>query len=134
MGIEQRDPAYRWAVPVDDFVDGVRGAKRTSQRAELLAAMEGLRRVELLEGEVERKVRAYGHGGGHVHGHGHGPKSKAWVVASDSECVVRGVDGVVSYLAGVFFPLCFTCAMLRLILWGRRETGGGRALASRLPT
>ncbi|KAI0348460.1 ribonuclease H-like protein [Trametopsis cervina] len=89
MGIEQRNPAYRWAVPVDDFVDGVRGAKRTSQRAELLAAMEGLRRVEALEGEVEKKARAYGHG--HGHGHGHGPESRAWVVASDSECVVRGL-------------------------------------------
>ncbi|KAK0476769.1 ribonuclease H-like domain-containing protein [Armillaria novae-zelandiae] len=38
---------YRWSIPIDDFID--RGKSRTSQRAELLAAIYGLRKINEVE-------------------------------------------------------------------------------------
>ncbi|KAI0348462.1 ribonuclease H-like protein [Trametopsis cervina] len=83
MGEKRMAPAYRWSVPVDARVDTYPGVLRTSQRTELLAALEALRRVEALQRAGEQA-----HG---THGQSARKECKAWVIASDSEYVVKGI-------------------------------------------
>lgn len=67
----------QWSIPVDDSVDS--NPKRTSQRAELLAAMEGLRRISLESGlhhSTERHTNR---------------EPQCWIIVTDSEYVVRGM-------------------------------------------
>lgn len=75
MGTSERD---QWAIPVDDSVDP-RGS-RTSQRAELLAAIRG---VEFWTRNW-RSTNATGHGQNHV-------KGPELIVATDSEYVCKGM-------------------------------------------
>jgi ribonuclease HI len=70
---------HQWSIPIDDTIDAHQ--KRTSQKAELLAALEGLRRIsEAIEDkELVRKKR-------------HDKKDPTcWVIATDSVYVVKGV-------------------------------------------
>jgi len=68
----------QWAIPVDDGLDP--GQKRTSQRAELLAAIEGLHCMEEMRKE---------HGG--VEEHRGGVRRPAWVITTDSMYVYQGM-------------------------------------------
>ncbi|KAG6914511.1 hypothetical protein DXG01_016843 [Tephrocybe rancida] len=76
-----------WSIPVDYGVDG--DAPRTNQRAELLAAIEGLRR--LLD-EYRMDPHTYGHGSPQVRAHDCAQSSPTLVVATDSEYVVKGIS------------------------------------------
>lgn len=70
------------AAPIDDRMDPV--GKRTSQRAELLAALEGLRmmcRVTALDDCEAHESREYASRG----------DPRAWVITTDSEYVVKGM-------------------------------------------
>jgi ribonuclease HI len=67
----------QWSIPVDGSVDS--DPRRTSQRAELLAAIEGLRRL------CDNSTRG---------GARHGTRRQAgqcWVIVTDSEYVVKGM-------------------------------------------
>lgn len=64
----------QWSLAIDDAVDF--GGRRTSQRAELLAAIEGVRRIA----ESERCSRRSGE-----------HSSTEFVIASDSDYVVNGM-------------------------------------------
>ena len=61
-----RDDKYFWSIPVDEAIDPNLNARRTSQRAELLAAIEGLKKL-------------------------HNVARNNYVVVTDSEYVVRGI-------------------------------------------
>lgn len=71
------------AIPVTELMD--QGQKRTSQRAELLAAFHGVQFLaeadRLGAPEIKRRKKT------------HGPRDseKAWIVATDSEYVVKGM-------------------------------------------
>ncbi|KAI0348461.1 ribonuclease H-like protein [Trametopsis cervina] len=83
----EEGPPLTWSVPVDDRVDTYPNARRSSQRAELLAAIEGLRRVEALE----RAKDAPGALVGLPRKHGGRRERGFWVVATDSEYVAKGM-------------------------------------------
>lgn len=74
----------QWSMPIDDSLDP--GAKPTSQRAELVAALEGVRKMAKLDKEC--------------YGLSHGDSdededeasgTKIWIVTTDSEYVVKGM-------------------------------------------
>lgn len=71
----------QWAIPIDDSIDS--GGKRTSQRAELLAAIEGLRRLS--EANYDHGVTPRPHPGQN------GSPDSCWVIATDSEYVCKGI-------------------------------------------
>ncbi|KAN0098082.1 Ribonuclease H-like domain containing protein [Tylopilus felleus] len=74
----------QWALPIDDLVDPV--PTRTSQRAELLAAINGIRKLGEYEGSPVTKSRE-----GRAN-HTSGSREKdVWVITSDSEYVVSGM-------------------------------------------
>ena len=75
------EPSSQRAIPITSELDP--GWKRTSQRAELLAALAAVRVVA----EADRKI-AIGEDG---EGDGLGARATAWVVATDSEYVVKGL-------------------------------------------
>lgn len=78
----------RWSAPVDDLRDTF--PNRSSQRAELLAAIEGVMRVtDVMEDWESQGSDARRHAHGHVHG-GTEPK-REWVITTDSEYVVKGM-------------------------------------------
>lgn len=68
------DERSQLAKPVDDELDAF--PKRTSQRAELLAALEGLRFITMID---------------HLNSKKHTTDSKEWVITTDSEYVVKGM-------------------------------------------
>jgi len=70
-----------WAIPVEDFMDSDH-PKRTSQRTELLAAIEGLDRLRLAELATEESKGKYSKGR---------KSPPEWVIATDSEYVVKGI-------------------------------------------
>ncbi|KAF5368218.1 hypothetical protein D9615_010522 [Tricholomella constricta] len=73
----------QWAIPVQDSMDP-NHPKRTSQRTELLAAIEGLKKLELAESSTE--------GDRYRHSQPEDPKARSeWVIATDSEYVVKGI-------------------------------------------
>lgn len=75
-GTYGNDVDYQWSIPVDERIDST--PIRTNQRAELLAAIEGVRRLgEFLESKPEENPRL-------------NPRS-VMVVATDSEYVCKGV-------------------------------------------
>ncbi|SJK97115.1 uncharacterized protein ARMOST_00365 [Armillaria ostoyae] len=49
---------YRWSIPIDDSID--RGKSRTSQRAELLAAIYGLKKIDEVEMDQAESIRKHG--------------------------------------------------------------------------
>jgi len=75
-GTYGNDVDYQWSIPVDERIDST--PIRTNQRAELLAAIEGVRRLgDFLESKVEENPPL-------------NPRS-VMVVATDSEYVCKGV-------------------------------------------
>jgi ribonuclease HI len=75
-GTYGNDVAYQWSIPVDERIDST--PIRTNQRAELLAAIEGVRRLgDFLESKAEDNPPL-------------NPRS-VMVVATDSEYVCKGV-------------------------------------------
>ncbi|KAF8071634.1 ribonuclease H-like domain-containing protein [Lyophyllum atratum] len=84
IGVTER---YSWSIPVDDTVDD--GFPRTSQRAELLAAIVGLK---CLEGESD--ILPYIPDSGRYNDDErtrHGKVKAQFVIVSDSEYVVKGM-------------------------------------------
>lgn len=81
------DDDYSWSIIVDDTIDD--SAPRTSQRAELLAAVNGLKKLKELNDfcldmeyeESRRKAAA----------RRRAAKEKTYIVVSDSEYVVKGI-------------------------------------------
>lgn len=71
----------QWAIPVDDDIDP--DGKRSSQRAELLAAIEGLRRLS--EAIYDHGVTPRPHPGQE------GNPDSCWIIATDSEYVCKGI-------------------------------------------
>lgn len=91
MGVEEDD---QWALPVDERLDFALGVRRTSQRAELLAAIQGLRKMEEFEAACSPSSRRRGGRGNEDEGQGD-PRdyvNDVWVVVSDSEYVVKGMS------------------------------------------
>ncbi|KAG6817270.1 hypothetical protein H0H87_010931 [Tephrocybe sp. NHM501043] len=81
---------HMWSIPVDDTLDP--GSARTSQRAELLAAIEGLRKVrelDLINANSNNSHESF-LAGQHVDGDGGGSCGKI-DIATDSEYVVKGI-------------------------------------------
>ena len=76
-----KSEADQWAIPIDDSVDP--DGKRSSQRAELLAAIEGLRRLS--EAKYDHGVTPRPHPGQE------GNPDSCWVIATDSEYVCNGI-------------------------------------------
>ncbi|KAF8432229.1 hypothetical protein L210DRAFT_3414276 [Boletus edulis BED1] len=73
----------QWAIPIDDDIDP--SFVRTSQRAELLAAIHGIRKFA----EWEKHPREKRHKGREAHEES--DSKITWVIASDSEYVVLGM-------------------------------------------
>ncbi|TFY61141.1 hypothetical protein EVJ58_g4689 [Rhodofomes roseus] len=87
----------QWSVPVDDTVD--LDAKRSSQRAELLAAIEGLRLANVVSGPEDAHNRLYNR-----HGRpGEKPTApyRNWIITTDSKYVV---DGITDWLPNKWKP------------------------------
>ena len=74
---------YSWSIPVTDAVDVV--SPRTSQRAELLAALEGLKMLEAF-----RKTGGVDVSRNHS-GHARDDYRDTYLVVTDSEYVVKGM-------------------------------------------
>lgn len=89
MGSEEDSGIQQWAVPIDETIDTLPGAKRTSQRAELLAALEGLRRISGLSEGCHTKYRM-------KHEAMLQKETKQWIIATDSEYVVKGMTELLS--------------------------------------
>lgn len=78
-------PEQQFSIPVDDTVDP--GAKRTSQRAELLAALVGLRLLQYVGKVRTPHERVYNR----HNNNGSVDTREKWVVTTDSEYVVKGM-------------------------------------------
>lgn len=79
VGMCEKD---QMAAPIDDRMDGV--GKRTNQRAELLAALEGLKmmsRITPIDDDEAQSLRDQAYRG----------DPNAWVITTDSEYVVKGM-------------------------------------------
>ncbi|KAH9829460.1 ribonuclease H-like domain-containing protein [Rhodofomes roseus] len=85
------------SVPVDNTVDP--GAKRSSQRAELLAAIEGLRLLEFVEGPGDAHHRLYNRHG--KPGDESTVSYNNWIITTDSKYVV---DGITDWLPNKWKP------------------------------
>lgn len=70
---------HQSSITVDDSIDP--GAPRTSQRAELLAGIEGIKKMMALEGNPHIKVASMRHY----------DEKTVWIIASDSEYLVKGM-------------------------------------------
>ena len=77
-------PLVRWAITIDDLIDPT--PIRTSQRAELLAAINGIRKLGKYEGLPVSKSRE-----GRAKYASRLQQKDAWVIVSDSEYVVSGM-------------------------------------------
>jgi hypothetical protein len=71
-------PELQWSLVIDHSVDPDQ-SNRTSQRAELLAASAALDTFYLTDGNKK------------VHGSRHSSQRSVWVIAADSEYVVKGI-------------------------------------------
>lgn len=83
-GTMGNDPEYRWGIKVDDNMDY--GQRRTSQRAEMLAAMEGIRRLTLEQASWDANKPNR-----HQTQTFKEADAPNVVVATDSEYVVKGI-------------------------------------------
>lgn len=84
------DEEYCWSVAVDDMVDP--DAPRTNQRAELLAGIEGLKKLEERY-RIEEIYKALGDQDDHhrpTRCHKDEPRS-TYIIVTDSEYVVKGI-------------------------------------------
>ncbi|KAK0213171.1 ribonuclease H-like domain-containing protein [Desarmillaria ectypa] len=52
------EPSYRWSIPIGDSIDF--GKPRTSQRAELLAAIRGLKKINEVEMDQTENIGKHG--------------------------------------------------------------------------
>ncbi|KAK0213179.1 ribonuclease H-like domain-containing protein [Desarmillaria ectypa] len=93
MGSDEMD---QWSIPIDDTMDP--GAVRTSQRAELLAAIQGLKkmRMQRFEIDTENHRNEKGHELQTFKTHNTTGSSglvtrPQWIIACDSEYVVLGM-------------------------------------------
>ncbi|KAH7916647.1 ribonuclease H-like domain-containing protein [Hygrophoropsis aurantiaca] len=77
----------QWALPIDDTVDP--DGKRTSQRAELLAASEGLRRI--CEEDREGLAKDFDKNRRNARRHGEDLRPTCLIIATDSQYVVKGM-------------------------------------------
>jgi ribonuclease HI len=68
----------QWSIAVDNTIDSY--PKRTSQRTELLAALEGLERICKTDNKSHTRKK-----------HSAGKERACWVIATDSEYVVKGM-------------------------------------------
>ena len=84
IAINAKCLAMQWAIPIDDLIDPA--PIRTSQRAELLAAINGIRKLGEHEGPPVSKSCE-----GRATNTSRFPQKDAWIIASDSECVVSGM-------------------------------------------
>lgn len=75
-------PEIHWAIPVDDEVDP--SSARTSQRAELLAAIYGIRKLAEFEDQPNKPGKSR-------ESHWDSDDKITWVITSDSEYVVSGM-------------------------------------------
>ncbi|GBE78515.1 hypothetical protein SCP_0114040 [Sparassis crispa] len=75
----------QWAIPIDDSVDAYH--KRSSQRAELLAALKGLFKLR----DKELEVYEYSLDEHNTLQHLRGLRRPAWIITTDSEYVVKGM-------------------------------------------
>lgn len=75
------DDSGQWSIPVTGDLD--MGQKRTSQRAELLAAQAGLRYLIISSPDEGRRKKGRKSGST--------AESRNWIIATDSEYVVKGV-------------------------------------------
>ncbi|KAF8805427.1 hypothetical protein BYT27DRAFT_7193207, partial [Phlegmacium glaucopus] len=85
LGIVIGDDPYSWSITVDDTMDS---ARRTNQRAELLAAIEGLKMHELVRSCMGGEVN---HGSSKVRRNAKEDYDAAYVIVTDSEYVVKGI-------------------------------------------
>ena len=69
---------YCWSIPVTDAVDPA--AARTNQRAELLAAIEGLKKLDRFKEDHHTSATRV-----------HPKQSREYIVVTDSEYVVKGI-------------------------------------------
>jgi ribonuclease HI len=104
----------QWSIAVDSTIDS--HPKRTSQRAELLAALEGLRLISNTD-RLPHPVTKKRH------------EDMCWVVATDSEYVVKGMSEWVRVWKVDFKPRCYPVIELSYLLLGE-----WLAHRSRLPT
>ncbi|EIM83218.1 ribonuclease H-like protein, partial [Stereum hirsutum FP-91666 SS1] len=83
------DEVLQWALPVDDDVDKFDMSVRMSQRAELLAALEGVKKMSALEALCYQPpaMRDGWHEERSMDERDRAPKQ--WIVVSDSEYVVK---------------------------------------------
>ena len=84
-----RQPSQQFSIPVDETVDP--DARRTSQRAELLAALEGLRRLGDADEFDAPHERLYNRHGAIRAGTVESDNRAKWIVTTDSEYVVKGM-------------------------------------------
>jgi ribonuclease HI len=83
------DEQYCWSIIVDDAVDP--DGPRTNQRAEVLAAIEGLKLLDAVN-QLQAIHKAMGQGDSHhkpASRHTDGPRT--YIVVADSEYVVKGI-------------------------------------------
>ncbi len=84
---------YRWSIPIDDSID--RGRSRTSQRAELLAAIHGLKKINEVEMDQAESIRKHGSTAYRTHPHvnslGMREFVPKYVVVTDSRYVADGM-------------------------------------------
>lgn len=82
-GLPETGQSYQFSIPVDDGLDP--GERRTNQRAELLAALHGLKKIcEQDEEEFLEKMEEYG--GDHLDS-----DASEIVITMDSQYVVKGM-------------------------------------------
>ncbi|KAK0476759.1 ribonuclease H-like domain-containing protein [Armillaria novae-zelandiae] len=81
---------YRWSIPIDDSIDP--GGLRTNQRAELLAAIQGLRLIHRQE-MMQSKKHSDNSSGAHSNSAHHlcGPLDITFIVVTDSQYVAEGM-------------------------------------------
>lgn len=87
-------PDLQWSIPIDDSIDPY--GKRTNQRAEVLAAIEGIKRMVAHRQEQDD----------HMDVDEETHQKKAWIIASDSEYLVSSMVE--------WFPGWKVCCMLFL--------------------
>ncbi len=80
---------YRWSLPIDDFVDP--GSPRTSQRAELLAAIQGLSLIHKEEMVQFGKHPDYSNPHTHRVAFHPYPLDSTFVIVTDSQYVAEGM-------------------------------------------
>lgn len=111
------EKSYQFSIPVDDNIDP--GAKRTSQRAELLAALEGLKKIgDYDEGFFAHNSRT----------RREGSDEPEIVVTTDSEYVVKGMtEWLPTWKVITTIVVCCTHFISFRVLIGQRNAQAKRS-------